>query len=179
MVNRVEHTIRSWMPYMHWLAARGLWLSVLILEWAPLLLWYRFSRFHNLEGMTVLYTTHYMEEAAELSHHIAIMDKGRVIAYGTHDELIKMVGEQTRIDITLNVEAEKVLPAWQKIEGVSKIDATDGTVTALVDDSNRVLPRSVRSRIKGGCTHHVRGYSGAKSGNGVPASHWSCVEGLI
>jgi ABC-2 type transport system ATP-binding protein len=95
----------------------------------------------NQQGMTVLYTTHYMEEAAELSHHIAIMDKGKVIAYGTHDELIKMVGEQTRIDVTLNTEAEKVLSAWRATEGVSKIDSTDGKVTALVDDSNRVLPR--------------------------------------
>jgi ABC-2 type transport system ATP-binding protein len=95
----------------------------------------------NRQGMTVLYTTHYMEEAAELSDHIAIMDKGKVIAYGTHDELIRLVGEQTRIDVTLNTEAEKVLPAWQKTEGVSKIDVTDGKVTALVDDSNRVLPR--------------------------------------
>lgn len=95
----------------------------------------------NQQGMTVLYTTHYMEEAAELSRHITIMDKGKVIAYGTHDELIKLVGEQTRIDITLNTEAEKVLSAWQKTEGVSKIDATDGKVSALVDDSNRVLPR--------------------------------------
>jgi ABC-2 type transport system ATP-binding protein len=95
----------------------------------------------NQKGMTVLYTTHYMEEAAELSHHIAIMDKGKVIAYGTHDELIQLVGEQTRIDITLNTEAEKVLPEWQKTEGVSRIDSTDGKVTALVDDSNRVLPR--------------------------------------
>ena len=95
----------------------------------------------NQQGMTVLYTTHYMEEAAELSNHIAIMDKGKVIAYGTHDELIKMVGEQTRIDITLNTEAEKILPVWQKTEGVSKIDSLDGKVTALVDDSNRVLPR--------------------------------------
>ncbi|MBL8102167.1 MAG: ABC transporter ATP-binding protein [Anaerolineales bacterium] len=95
----------------------------------------------NQLGMTVLYTTHYMEEAAELSHHIAIMDKGRIIAYGTHDELIKMVGEQTRIDLTLNTEAEKILSAWQKTEGVSKIDSADGKITALVDDSNRVLPR--------------------------------------
>jgi ABC-2 type transport system ATP-binding protein len=95
----------------------------------------------NRLGMTVLYTTHYMEEAAELSHHIAIMDKGRIIAYGTHDELIRMVGEQTRIDITLNAEAEKVLEAWRTTQGVSGIDATDGKVTALVDDSNRVLPR--------------------------------------
>jgi ABC-2 type transport system ATP-binding protein len=95
----------------------------------------------NQQGMTVLYTTHYMEEAAELSRHIAIMDKGKVIAYGTHDELIKMVGEQTRIDLTLNMEAEKVLDAWRGTEGVAKIDALDGKVTALVNDSNRVLPR--------------------------------------
>ncbi len=95
----------------------------------------------NRQGMTVLYTTHYMEEAAELSHHIAIMDKGRIIAYGTHAELIKMVGGQTRIDITLNIVAENILSAWQKIDGVSKIDSLDGKVTALVDDSNRVLPR--------------------------------------
>jgi len=95
----------------------------------------------NRQGMTVLYTTHYMEEAAELSDHIAIMDKGKIIAYGTHDELIKMVGEQTRIDITLNTEGENILPFWSKVEGVSKIDSLDGKVTALVDDSNRVLPR--------------------------------------
>ena len=95
----------------------------------------------NQQGMTVLYTTHYMEEAAELSHHIAIMDQGRVIAYGTHDELIKMVGEQTRIDLGLIAGAEKVLDAWRATEGVTKIDATDGKVSALVDDSNRVLPR--------------------------------------
>jgi ABC-2 type transport system ATP-binding protein len=95
----------------------------------------------NRQGMTVLYTTHYMEESAELSHHIAIMDKGQVIACGTHDELIRMVGEQTRLDLMLNAEAEKILPAWQAVDGVTRLDATDGKVTALVDDSNRVLPR--------------------------------------
>jgi ABC-2 type transport system ATP-binding protein len=104
----------------------------------------------NQKGMTVLYTTHYMEEAAELSDHIAIMDKGRVIAYGTHNELVKMVGEQTRIDLTLNSEAEKILSAWQMTEGVSRIDSTDGSVTALVDDSNRVLPRLFDAASKAG-----------------------------
>ena len=104
----------------------------------------------NQKGMTVLYTTHYMEEAAELSRHIAIMDKGKVIAYGSHDELIKMVGEQTRIDVTLNAEAEKVLDAWRGTEGVAKIDSTDGKVTALVDDSNRVLPRLFDAASKAG-----------------------------
>ena len=94
----------------------------------------------NRQGMTVLYTTHYMEEAAELSCHIAIMDKGKVVAYGTHDELIRLIGEQTRIDLRLNAEAERVLPEMRSVEGVSKVSAMDGTVTALVDDSNRVLP---------------------------------------
>ncbi len=95
----------------------------------------------NRQGMTVLYTTHYMEEAAELSDHIAIMDEGKVIAYGTHAELLKTVGEQTRIDLTLNTESEKMLPAWQSVEGVTRLDSLDGKVIALVDDSNRVLPR--------------------------------------
>jgi ABC-2 type transport system ATP-binding protein len=95
----------------------------------------------NRQGMTVLYTTHYMEESAELSNHIAIMDKGKVIAYGTHDELIRLVGEQTRIDLMVSGEREQVLPIWKAIEGVSKVDSTDGKVTALVDDSNRALPR--------------------------------------
>jgi ABC-2 type transport system ATP-binding protein len=94
----------------------------------------------NRQGMTVLYTTHYMEEAAELSCHIAIMDQGKVVAYGTHAELIRLVGEQTRIDLRLNAEAERVISEMQSVEGVSKVSALDGTVTVLVDDSNRVLP---------------------------------------
>lgn len=104
----------------------------------------------NRQGMTVLYTTHYMEEAAELSNHIAIMDKGKVIAYGSHDELIKMVGQETRIDVTLNTEAAKILDEWRATEGVARIDALDGKITALVDDSNRVLPRLFDAASKHG-----------------------------
>lgn len=95
----------------------------------------------NAQGMTVLYTTHYMEEAEELSDHIAIMDSGKIVAVGTYKELIQLVGEQTRIDLTVNVDVDQVLPVWQKVEGVSQADRLNGAVTLLVDDSNLVLPR--------------------------------------
>jgi len=93
------------------------------------------------QGMTVLYTTHYMEEAQELSDHIAIMDHGKLIANGTHAELVKIVGQMDRIILTVNTEAEQVIGAWREVEGVKQVAADDGVLTLLVEDSNRVLPR--------------------------------------
>jgi ABC-2 type transport system ATP-binding protein len=93
------------------------------------------------QGMTVLYTTHYMEEAQELSDHIAIMDHGKMIACGTHDELVRLVGQQTRIDLSVNVEPARVLEPWRGIEGVKHVSAEEEQISVLVEDSNQVLPR--------------------------------------
>ena len=40
---------------------------------------------------------------------------------------------------------ESLVPVWQQVEGVSKVSSLDGSVTLLVDDSNRVLPRLFES----------------------------------
>jgi ABC-2 type transport system ATP-binding protein len=95
----------------------------------------------NSQGMTVLYTTHYMEEAQELSDHIAIMDQGEVIAHGTHAELVKLVGELDRIDLAVSGEFGKVAADWQAAPGVRKVSSSDGHVTILAEDANQVLPR--------------------------------------
>jgi len=53
-------------------------------------------------GMTVLYTTHLMEEAQELSDRVGIMDHGKIIALGTQVELMAQVGEEDQLELMLN-----------------------------------------------------------------------------
>lgn len=104
----------------------------------------------NAQGMTVLYTTHYMEEAQELSTHIAIMDQGKIIACGTNSELVKIVGELDRIDLAVNTESENVVAAWQSTPGVHRVTREDGHLTVLAEDSNQVLPHLFESATQVG-----------------------------
>ncbi|MEW5987904.1 MAG: ABC transporter ATP-binding protein [Chloroflexota bacterium] len=95
----------------------------------------------NQEGVTVLYTTHYMEEAQELSNHIAIMDHGRLIASGTHEELVRIVGQQDRLELQLSAPSAETLNLWRDTPGVDRVTSENGVVTVLADDSNQILPR--------------------------------------
>lgn len=104
----------------------------------------------NRQGTTVLYTTHYMEEAQELSDHIAIMDRGKLIALGTHEELVRIVGELDRLQLAVNAPAEEVLEPWQAVGGVRQVSVADGVVTLLVDDSNQVLPGLFEAAARAG-----------------------------
>jgi ABC-2 type transport system ATP-binding protein len=96
----------------------------------------------NAGGVTVLYTTHYMEEAQELSHRIGIMDQGVMIAMGTQDELVHLVGERTRIDLALDREAETLARQWRDLPGVSTVSKPeDGRMWLGAEDANTLIPR--------------------------------------
>ena len=94
------------------------------------------------QGMTVLYTTHYMAEAQELSDRIGIVDHGKMIAIGTHEELVKIVGEEARVqlhvDHYLEGHGRALVARWT---ASSRAFVEDDRVELLVADANEVLPR--------------------------------------
>jgi ABC-2 type transport system ATP-binding protein len=102
----------------------------------------------NARGVTILYTTHYMEEARELSHRIAIMDHGKLIAQGTHNELIRMVGGLHRITLSLSRKPAGLLGMWRMLAGVHSVNEEEEQVRLLVHDSTRVLPTLFESAAR-------------------------------
>lgn len=76
----------------------------------------------NASGATVLYTSHYMEEVEQICSRIIIMDKGKVIASGTKDELKGMIkaGEKITVEILskeeIDLDAIKVMPGILSVE---------------------------------------------------------------
>jgi ABC-2 type transport system ATP-binding protein len=95
----------------------------------------------NQQGMTVLYTTHYMEEAEELSDRVGIIDHGELIAMGTQAELNRQVGEKDtlvlHIDESQNGEA--LAAAVRKIHGVLKADITDHSVAVIAQEAKEIM----------------------------------------
>ena len=99
----------------------------------------------NKQGMTVLYTTHYMEEAAELSDRVGIMDHGELIALGTQVELTKQVGEMETLILHVgeNDDPERLAAAIRTLKMVRKADVTDHTVTVIVPEAEEALAPAV------------------------------------
>ena len=89
-------------------------------------------------GVSLLYTTHYMEEAERLCDRIAIIDHGRVIALGTKEELVRRTLPATRM---LTIEPETALtPAVREALERRGGSLTDGTVHFSVTEPAREIP---------------------------------------
>lgn len=92
------------------------------------------------DGMTVLYTTHYMEEAEELSDRVGIIDHGQLIAIGTQAELTQAVGEGEVLRLHLAEEAaDSAAQLFATLPGVVGAAAADHQIVLNMTNASEAL----------------------------------------
>jgi len=82
----------------------------------------------NREGATILYTSHYMEEVESICSRIAIMDKGRIIASGTNNELKAMISTGEKISIEVCGIGPDVTKYFKELHGVNSVEYSDNVL---------------------------------------------------
>ncbi len=91
------------------------------------------------EGMAVLYTTHYMEEAERLCDRVGIIDLGEIKAEGTRRELVQLVGQHDRIRLQATGPCAAGVEALASLAAVREAGVRDGGIEMLVDNADRWL----------------------------------------
>ncbi len=83
----------------------------------------------NEKGMTVIYTSHYMEEVEHLCERVAIVDHGKVIAVGTKTELCNRLTDGFMVKVQLNHFTQKLLRELRAIPTVERVVIHEETNT--------------------------------------------------
>lgn len=109
-------------------------------------------RLRDERKMTVLYTTHLMEEAQELSNRVAIVDHGEMIAVGTVGELIQKVGEEDRLIFSVGEQKidDSLLRRFEGVAGVTRAEykAVDLKTTSRDDSESPQVDKTASGTFK-------------------------------
>lgn len=82
----------------------------------------------NDGGATIIYTSHYMEEVEQLCNRIIVMDKGKIIATGSKDELKDMISLGEKITIELKEKNQNFINCLQENKNIIKVEIEQNTV---------------------------------------------------
>lgn len=104
----------------------------------------------NKFGMTIIYTSHYMEEVEYLCSRICIMDQGKIIASGTKDELVEIIKGQQHVSLKLDKFNDGLVERVKKIQGVSKAEIIEGEVAVTGESIDAVLADIIAEVSKAG-----------------------------
>jgi len=105
-------------------------------------MWQEISRLSGEQGKTVLLTTHYLEEADQLAARLAIVDRGKVVAQGTPDELKRELrGDAIHIELAGAGELNgSVHGALEGVAGIREVAVQGRQLRARADDGGRSIP---------------------------------------
>jgi ABC-2 type transport system ATP-binding protein len=104
------------------------------------------------QGMAILYTTHYMEEAERLCDRVGIIDNGQIKAEGTRRELVGMIGQRDRIDLAATGDLEAAAAALRALPGVNESTVHEGGLGLLVTEARTQLPRLLETAAAAGAS---------------------------
>jgi ABC-2 type transport system ATP-binding protein len=104
------------------------------------------------QGMAILYTTHYMEEAERLCDRVGIIDNGQIKAEGTRRELVGMIGQRDRVDLTATGDLEAAADVLRSVPGVEEATAHEGGLGLLVTEARTQLPRLLETAAAAGAS---------------------------
>jgi ABC-2 type transport system ATP-binding protein len=93
----------------------------------------------NKEGITVIYTTHDMEEAEKICHRITIMDHGRIVADGTAAELKAMVKQERCIEVEIDHPSKEIIEELKALPFVSSVKAEENIIIICVKEKEGVF----------------------------------------
>jgi ABC-2 type transport system ATP-binding protein len=102
-------------------------------------------------GAAVLYTTHIMEEAEDLCTRVGIMDRGRIIAEGTVNELKAMLGERDLLILQGEMEGAGLTAGDEPIPECQVVTAADEQVILATPSGAEKLPEVIRHFEETGC----------------------------
>lgn len=109
-------------------------------------------RLNREKGLTVLYTSHYMEEVERLCDRVYIMDHGKIIASGTKEELKNILSNEETIWIELNRPNEAFFQELKSFDGTRKAFETEQGIKLILPKGSRVLGKvfqaSERHRVQ-------------------------------
>jgi ABC-2 type transport system ATP-binding protein len=105
-------------------------------------MWHEIERLRDAEGLTILLTTHYLEEADQLAANLAIVDKGRVVASGTPDALkAELAGDSVQVELADEPTDGVIVDALTEIEDVRDVIVEGRSVRARATQGARAVPQ--------------------------------------
>jgi len=93
----------------------------------------------NKSGITIIYTSHYMEEVEYLCNRVCIMDQGKIVATGTQQELVELINGKTQINIKLNKHEDSILDMLRKIDGVYEVKIIEDVITLYGENADMLI----------------------------------------
>jgi ABC-2 type transport system ATP-binding protein len=104
-------------------------------------MWREIKRLADEQHITILLTTHYLEEADELTRRLVIVDRGEIVAEGTADELKgQLRGDAIQLVLEDAQDRTRVEPALERLGTLREVRLDGQTVSARVDDGARAIP---------------------------------------